>query len=238
MVSRNFDWSAHISQLGELPPLMQVWEQELIGELQRWMPERERLRVLEIGCSNGRWLRWFKQTFGAQTFGVDLNAIGAGGIENFIMADGLGLPIKDGVFDVVFSMGLVEHFPDVGVRRKLISEHVRVARPHTGLVWLEHPNMNFSLNWLYIKYWYDHRQGYHHYRITDRETQRHFRNFGVEILSTRWIGWLPPRLVQLVTSKLHKHIPWLCKGPKEKIRRKRFEHSLTADNFLIIGRRR
>ena len=236
-MSHNFDWTDHISQLGELPPIVQLWEKELVAELQRWIPKRDSLRVLEIGCSNGRWLRWFKQEYGAHTFGVDLNPTQASIVENFVLADGFCLPIRDGSYDVVFSMGLVEHFENPRVRHKLISEHVRVAKPKTGIVWLEHPNMNVSLDWIYIKYWYDYRQGYRHYYVTDRETKSHFCSLGIEILRTRWIGWLPPRLVHLIYSKIQRHVPWLPKAPEGILKRKIFEHPLTADDFLIIGRR-
>jgi len=233
----NFDWTNHISQLGELPPLVALWERELINELRRWIPARNDLSVLEIGCSNGRWLRWFKQEYGAHTFGVDLNSVRARIVENFIMADGLFLPVKNGTFDIVYSMGLIEHFCNSKIRHKLISEHVRVAKPGSGIVWLEHPNLNFSLDWLYVKYWYDYRQGYRHYTIRDRETKNHLKNFGVEIISSRWIGWLPPRLADIIFSKIQKHMPWLPKVPKGILKRKLFDHPLTADNFLIIGRR-
>jgi len=236
-MSQDFDWTTYISHLGAMPPLVQLWEIELVAELQRYIPKRDGLKILEIGCSNGRWLRWFKQEYGAHTFGVDLNPIQPSMVENFVLADGLCLPIRDGTFDVVFSMGLVEHFSDARLRHKVIAEHVRAAKPQTGLVWLEHPNMNFSLDWLYVKFWYDYRQGYRHYSVTDRETKRHFQNLGVEILRTRWIGWLPPRLLKIVTSKLHKYFSWLPTVPDVILERKRFEHALTADNFLIIGRR-
>jgi len=236
-MSNNFDWTNDILQLDELPPLAQLWEKELIAELKCWIPEHKDLTVLEIGCSNGRWLRWFKKEYGAQTFGVDINSVKAKMVENFVIADGLCLPIKDGTFDVVFSMGLIEHFGNSRLRRKLIAEHVRVAKPKTGIVWLEHPNMNLSLDWIYIKYWYDYRQGYRHYYVKDRETKSHFHNLGIEILRTRWIGWLPPRIVQIIYSKIRRHIPWLPKAPEGILKRKLFEHPLTADNFLTIGRR-
>ena len=236
-MSGTFDWTNDIVQLDELPPLVQLWEKELIAELKCWIPKDEDLMVLEIGCSNGRWLRWFKKEYKAQTFGVDMNSVKAMMVEKFMVADGLCLPIKDGTFDIVFSMGLIEHFANSRLRHKLIAEHVRVTKPGSGLVWLQHPNMNLSLDWLYVKYWYDYRQGYRHYTITDRETKNHCTSLGVEILSSRWIGWLPPRLFQIIYGKIQKHISWLPKVPEEILKRKMFEHPLTADDFLIIGRR-
>ncbi len=182
-------------------------------------------------------MRWLQQEFGAETFGIDLNPVAGSDVENFVLADGGRLPIEDGVFDVVFSMGLVEHFATFQLRRRLVSESVRVTKPRTGLIWLEHPNMNFSLDWLYIKYWYDYRQGYRHYRITDRETRRHLLSLGVEILQTRWLGWLPPTLVQSLADKLPRYLRGALRIVEKALRRKLFEHSLTADSFFVIGRR-
>ncbi|MDI6807745.1 MAG: methyltransferase domain-containing protein [Candidatus Eisenbacteria bacterium] len=236
-MKRDTGWTDYILGLGELPALTELWEQELVSIIKRWIPKRDGLKVLEIGCSNGRWLRWFKQEYGAVTFGADLNPAAAGVVENFVLADGLSMPISDGTFDVVFSMGLVEHFPDPVTRQKLISEHVRLAKPGTGLVWVEHPNMNFSLRWLLIKYYFGRGLSYHHYRITDREMKRHFRNLGVEILDAHFIGWSPPTLLRILSGKVSKLAPWFPKAPPDALGRKRFEHPLTADDFLIIGRR-
>ncbi len=54
---QEFDWAIYTSHLGELPPLTQLWERELVAEVERCIPQQNSLRVLEIGCSNGRWLR-------------------------------------------------------------------------------------------------------------------------------------------------------------------------------------
>ena len=43
------------------------------------------------------------------------------------------------------------------------TEFARLAKEGTGVIWLEHPNMNLSLDWLYVKLWYDYRQGARHY---------------------------------------------------------------------------
>jgi len=236
-MSCEFDWKNYISQLGILPALVQLWELELVAELKRRIPRREEMTVLEVGCSNGRWLRWFRRNYGAQTIGVDTNLAGALMVENFVLADGLRLPFEDGSFDVVFSMGLVEHFANAALRRKLIEEHVRVTKPRIGIVWLEHPNMNVSFSWLWTKLYYDRRLGYRHYHITNRETKKHFHDLGVEILATRFIGWFLPQLVKIVTQKLHKQFRFPRRVLEGAFRYKTFEHSLTADNFLIIGRR-
>jgi len=216
----------------------------MVAELKHHIPERPDMAILEIGCSNGRWLRWFKQEYAARTFGVDTSLAGASTVENFILADGLHLPLREDGFDVVFSMGLIEHFESSVSRYMLIEEHVRVARRGEGIVWIEHPNMNFSLSYLWTKLYYDRRLGLKHYRTPCSETEKHLRTMNVTILVARLLGWFPPKLMKLIpltlqlsASAFYRRFPSVTGRLEMILNRKAFEHSLTAENFLIIGRR-
>lgn len=146
------------------------------------------MRVLEVGCSNGRWLKWFKKEYEAETYGVDTNDTGKERVDNFYCANGLKLPFDDETFDVVYSMGLIEHLKTSRLQFKLISEHARVVKKKTGIVWIQHPNLYISLDWFYVKYFYDYKQGYRHYNIYSRETKKHFQNINLDIISTKWLG--------------------------------------------------
>jgi len=221
-----------------------LWEQELVAEIKRYIQKRRDMTVLEIGCSNGRWLRWFKREYDANVFGIDTSLAGAASVENFILADGLHLPLRENTFDVVFSMGLIEHFESSMSRRKLIEEHVRVAERHAGIVWIEHPNMDFSLSYVWTKLYYDRRQGYRHYRLTRNETKKHLRTMNIEILAACLIGWFPPKLTRLFPlvldlspSALSRRFPAITTTLEKVLLKKIFEHQLTAENFLVIGRR-
>jgi ubiquinone/menaquinone biosynthesis C-methylase UbiE len=111
-------------------------------------------------------LRWFRGEYGACVLGVDTSLAGASMVENFVLANGLFLPPREEVFDIFFSMGLVEHFESRDSRRKLIEEHLRVAKRQGGIVLVEHSNMNFSLSYLWTRLYYNRGIGYKHYRIT------------------------------------------------------------------------
>ncbi|MBF0532475.1 MAG: class I SAM-dependent methyltransferase [Candidatus Omnitrophica bacterium] len=209
-----------------------------MAELKTHIPRREKLTVLEIGCSSGRWLRWFEKEYGAQVYGVDLNPVQASKVDRFILGDGLNLPLLDGTFDIVFSLGLIEHFPDVQTRERLVAEHVRVAKQKTGVIWIGLPNMNFSLSCLWTKFYYDHILGYQHYRVTSQEMFRHFRHGHVQILRSRFLGWFPAILMRHLTRRLCHHDLSLAGAPAGRWwEKKLFEHSWTADDFLIIGRK-
>lgn len=94
---------------------------------------------LEIGSGSGRWSVLFRSEgyigveldrkaaiFGHQCFGIEV-----------IVADTRFLPLRGGIFDCVFSFGVVEHFPETATA---VAEHCRVARKASRLV-ISVPNL-------------------------------------------------------------------------------------------------
>lgn len=105
-------------------------------------------RILEVGCASSRWLPYFALEFGFDVAGIDYSPIGClqataclrqVGIEGEIfccdaLADNAGL---FGVFDVVISLGLVEHFQDTGEIVKSLARYVKPG----GLLISTAPNL-------------------------------------------------------------------------------------------------
>lgn len=88
---------------------------------------------LEIGSGSGRW----SVLFGADSYigiEIDYKAAVFGhrcfGIE-VIVADTRWLPLRGGLFDLVYSLGVVEHFPETA---SAIAEHCRVTKKGGKLV--------------------------------------------------------------------------------------------------------
>lgn len=88
---------------------------------------------LEIGAGTGESLKRVRKATGAHCVGIDKTAYAcslaranARGCQ-IVAADGLSLPFPDASFDVVYSLGLLEHF-ELGEQRRLLREHARVAR--------------------------------------------------------------------------------------------------------------
>jgi SAM-dependent methyltransferase len=91
-------------------------------------------RVLEVGCGMGTDLSVFARS-GAEAWGVDLTPASAAIASNrlihhrtsprVIVGDSESLPFPDGVFDLVYSWGVIHHTPDTGAAAR---ELFRVAR--------------------------------------------------------------------------------------------------------------
>lgn len=102
---------------------------ELIGE------RNGKRRCLEVGCGRGSLSAYFADAGWDCTL-LDLSEAAidqatkafteAGLVAKFDVGNCLELPYEDGNFDLVFSIGLLEHFEDIG---PVISEQVRVLAP-------------------------------------------------------------------------------------------------------------
>lgn len=124
------DWNW--KEAGYLP----AWHEPLFALVARYVPDGS--RVLEIGAGGSHTLGALVTRRGCVGLGVEPDEAGvhsarrhaeAGGGElGLIRGDGFALPFPDGTFDVVYSLGLIEHFPPAR-SADLVAEHVRVCRP-------------------------------------------------------------------------------------------------------------
>lgn len=82
-------------------------------------------RLLEIGCGRSQWLPYFQQQFGFEIAGIDYSPIGCKQTESILAVAGVPgqvvygdffdpPPDLLGHFDVVWSMGVIEHFGNTG----------------------------------------------------------------------------------------------------------------------------
>ena len=104
--------------------------------------------VLEIGFGSGRILTKIARELNCRCVGVDIPDHAFPTIAFYcrqegvqvdaLKGDGFALPFKDGSFEVVYSEGVIEHFP-VERSLQMLKEHVRVCQPG-GIVIVSVPN--------------------------------------------------------------------------------------------------
>jgi ubiquinone/menaquinone biosynthesis C-methylase UbiE len=94
--------------------------------------------ILDIGCGRGRQIQYIKSNYGCICVGIDVVPFK---LSNFLVADACHLPLRDDLFDITYSLGVIEHLK---ITQKAIEESIRVLRPR-GQGLHSVPNM-FSLH--------------------------------------------------------------------------------------------
>ncbi len=104
--------------------------------------------TLEIGFGSGRIITRIARELDCKCVGVDLEDTAFSSLSVFsrqhrvrieaLRGSGFSLPFKDNSFDVVYSEGVIEHFP-IAQSQKMLAEHARVCR-EGGVVIVSVPN--------------------------------------------------------------------------------------------------
>ena len=109
-------------------------------------------RILEVGSGEGRMLKILESNgVTAQFYSIDITNRVRGSLGNKVIGDARKPPFQDNSFDMVYSLGVVEHFPETGAA---IREHARVVR-RGGYVLITTPHIGhytvFRISLFYIK---------------------------------------------------------------------------------------
>ena len=97
--------------------------------------------ILEVGVGNGRMINILKRYTDAKFSGCDI-------IPNpYDVADARNLPYKNDSFDLVYSLGAVEHFRETG---QAIREQYRVVRPFGSVICIV-PSLSINGTWRFFK---------------------------------------------------------------------------------------
>jgi SAM-dependent methyltransferase len=117
------------------------FERCLARALEETASVRAEARVLELGCAPARWLLWYAERFGASVTGIELSPEGvrlsrenlaAAGVEGTIVeADLFADQPALGAFDLVLSLGVIEHFDDIP---RAFARHASFVGDHGRLV--------------------------------------------------------------------------------------------------------
>jgi 2-polyprenyl-6-hydroxyphenyl methylase/3-demethylubiquinone-9 3-methyltransferase len=143
-----------------LPDLKRLRERRIFdlfrlhGNLGRWS------EVLEIGCGRSKWLPCLAQHFGCRVTGLDIepyaaelaraNLAGAAVGGKILCRDAFDAGSNEDLvnrFDLIYSMGVMEHFDDAAERLAILSRYLKPgARILTSV-----PNLQ-GFNWLLQRY--------------------------------------------------------------------------------------
>lgn len=123
----------------------------------RWLKADSNYKLFELGCAPGRWLIYFHRQYSYSVAGCDsapeaisftrANLARANVPGEVMIADFMDGSLPTAGYDVVLSLGVVEHFADP---QQAIAQHVRLVKPGGTLV-LEVPNYR-GLNGWFLKH--------------------------------------------------------------------------------------
>ncbi len=174
-------------------------------------------KVLEIGSGYGRVIKALSQKSEKleQTFiGLDKYLIPDNEDQYFaVVGDALKVPFKDDCFDLVYSLGVVEHFPET---EQAIFEHVRVLKKG-GVVLVTVPRLSFSTPFRYVNYFRRYRRkGSFEQTLGRNHTVRYIENMlkkkGVCIKYSGAFGFYLPGVPQALRCRLEKFLPKVIFG--------------------------
>lgn len=172
--------------------------QEILGTFDRYLPASKGLTALEIGGAKGEYLLYLVKRFGFEAHSLDYSSVGneqtletfsKAGIpvkvyERDLFADNSDLPL----FDIVFSLGFIEHFDDPV---PVVECHLKLLKPG-GVLMLGVPNYSGIYHWV-LKRLAPSMFTTHNLRIMDISTWSLFeKKLGIETIYRAYIGGFEP----------------------------------------------
>jgi SAM-dependent methyltransferase len=117
--SFGYEWTRLYPQHGQTAHEFQA-ERDIFLEYTRTVPSDFRGKlVLDAGCGNGRYAK-LANDWGARVVAIDISAAVEAAATNaasrpdiaVVQADFFKLPLREGIFDIVYSVGVLHHTPD------------------------------------------------------------------------------------------------------------------------------
>ncbi len=172
----------------------------ILDVFDEYLPRDRNLSVVELGGAPGQYLAYLYRSLGYHVTCLDSSAIGCQKTaENFrllgipgdvvqadIFADDATLP----QFDVVYSLGLIEHFKE---RTPVVERHVHLLKPGGYLV-LGTPNFRGLSGW-FMRSLAPGVYAAHEIEAMDLDGWRAFEDrFGLETVFKAYVGGFEPRV--------------------------------------------
>ena len=149
--------------------------------------------VMEIGCYPGRYLAYVSSRYNLEPYGIDFNSdrravaesMSAMGVKKYHYIQGDLFQMEDvGPFDIVYSMGFIEHFDNY---EEVMDRHLQYLAPGGSLM-IAVPNKR-KLRWLYGLAFDRHNLNVHNLQCMQRKV---FDKFAVrnelETISVEYVG--------------------------------------------------
>ncbi len=187
------------------------WELDAYFNLLLDFASNSKVKLLEVGSGHGRVLKALARSDSTQCQMTGLDKYitpETDGLYEAVQGDALCMPFEDNEFDLVFSLGVVEHFPET---IQALKEHIRVLRKG-GSILVTVPHLSFVTPFRWINYVrkYRHRGSFEQTlgrNMTVRWLATALSTNGVHVTSAEAKGFYFPGLSMKLKIKLEKLLP-------------------------------
>jgi 2-polyprenyl-3-methyl-5-hydroxy-6-metoxy-1,4-benzoquinol methylase len=171
---------------------------ELVKIFDTYLPQQTELNILEIGGAPGQFLAYFAREFGYSAHAIDYSTIGCDKMREAFERVNLNLTVYHRdifsdlsdlpSFDIVFSMGFIEHFSDLDA---VVGKHVELLKVQGTLV-LGVPNYR-GISQVVLKRLAPQKLSMHNLETMDINRWESFeKKYGLETLFKAYIGGFNP----------------------------------------------
>jgi SAM-dependent methyltransferase len=192
-----------------------IYIDELLSVLDRHLPAGDGLSALEIGGAPGRYLAYVHDRFGYSAKALEYSGVGYGlarrnlellGVEaEVVHGDMFDPQVEIAPCDVVYSLGLLEHFDDPAA---VAEAHLRFLKPG-GLLVIGAPNLFGASRLLYRRLSPSILES-HHAPSTHPDAWVPFeRRFELEVVWKGYLGGFEPgNFARLESERLADRVLW------------------------------
>jgi SAM-dependent methyltransferase len=171
---------------------------EILRVFDRFLPHNDRLTALEVGGAPGTYLAYVRRAFGYRVACLDYSATGCEATERNCKSMGISVDVYNAdlfddrvalpQFDVVYSLGLIEHFSDPV---PVVARHIRLLKPG-GILLLGVPNF-LGINLVFLSRLAPGLVAQHELSVMDlRRWETFEERFNLEVLFKGYVGGFEP----------------------------------------------
>lgn len=153
------------------------------------------LRALEIGAGASIWLAYLDEFFGYTVYGLDYSVAGClsanlnyttatGEPPRIVQGDIFQCPFKEQSFDVVYSLGVIEHFSNP---MQILKIAKRLLKPG-GILLTAVPNKAGIAGW--TERWLNHDNYWRHNPLTKYDLEYLYKAMGLSQVQVRYFGYI------------------------------------------------
>lgn len=173
---------------------------EILNVFDNYLPKNSNRTVIEIGGSPGQYLAYLYRNFSYKIYCLDYSKTGClkteenlqllkipGKVFNAdLFSDKINLP----QFDIVYSLGFIEHFLDTEL---VISKHLNLLKKD-GLLLVGMPNFR-GINYLFLKILAPNLLKKHNLKVMDIKNWKSFElKFNLQPVFRRYVGGFEPSI--------------------------------------------